>query len=429
MEIKVLLVVYVLLNLLTFTLNKTQFTTIEEDENNEDTDEELKLADITEKNYNSTITSVKHFFILFHNPWCKISQNLEKKLIYVNKLLKMEQQPYYIGSIDLTLIDGGKIIESIPDPILPVTFTYPAFVYYFEGQPVEVYKGKHNKHDIYTHIKRKFYKESTNLPIYSIFESKITHDKNAFIFFGDTNSNNFEVFNNKAKHWNDFMFYHSNEETLYEKLNPSRSAEIIYYSFGKKKDTIPSNSTITDEVLNRFFKKNTFLNFYDKTTEEFINQVFMKRQSAIVLFRNIYDNQTLFLEENLPLYAKADESLKFLITDMTTKYDLKLATLLNVGIKDVPALKLIDFKNGFKKYELTRDFTMENVINFINMWKANQLQPYAVSQSAQSVSKKKEVVKRIYSSNFYESVIFHKRHTVVFFYTKWCTHCKKVLIK
>jgi protein disulfide-isomerase A1 len=421
-EILTLLVILLSFSLFESKKNKK----VIKNEEDEKIEEEFKLIPLNEKNYDQIINGVSNFLVLFHNPWCKFSQNLEKKLMGANKFLKMENQKYFIGSVDTTLVDAKKLIsEKIPQMILNPLLTYPKIVYYKNGQPIETYKGKHNKFDIYTYLKRKINSESIALPIYSIFEDKIIHDKQAFIFFGDKDEK-FEIFNNIAKEKFEWVFYHTNEDKIYEKLNPSKNSTVIYYNFGKKKDSFSNKQNFTLANFNKFLKKNTFVNLYTKVTEEFINEVIMKRQSAMILFRNQYDNKTEFLEENFPLISKGEPSLKFLITDMTGKFELKLANLMNVGVESLPAVRVLDFKKGLRRFEMTREPTMENVMNFIKLYKDNKLQPYTVTQGAQDDIKKKDGLKTLTSANFYETVIFNRKNVVVFFYASWCTHCKKV---
>lgn len=416
----------ILLNFSLFESKKNKKVVKSINEEDEKIEEEFKLIPINEKNYDQIVNGVSHFMILLHNPWCKFSQNLEKKLMGANKYLKMENQKYFIGSVDTTLVDAKTLVsEKIPNmnPLL----TYPKIVYYKNGQPIEIYKGKHNKYDIYTYLKRKINSESIPMPIYSIFEYKVIHDKQAFIFFGEKDEN-FEIYNNLAKEKFDWVFYHTNEEKLYEKLNPSKNATVIFYSFGKKKDSfnVSAKQNFTLINFNKFLKKNTFVNLYYKVNEEFINEVVMKKQNAIILFRNQYDNKTDFLEENIPLISKAEPSLKFLVSDMTGKFELKLAGLMNVGVESLPAVRVLDFKNGMRRFEMTREPTMENFINFIKLFKDNKLHPYTVTQGAQDDIKKKDGLKTLTSANFFETVIFNRKNVVVFFYSSWCTHCKKV---
>jgi hypothetical protein len=398
---------------------------ISEDE--EVVEEKYNLVRLDRQNYAKyTIDkNLTHFLVLFHNPWCKFSQSLEKKLTKVNKLLKTENQNFFIGELDTTLEDAKSLVkEMIPSSILEPFFSYPKLVYYYKNSPVELYKGKHNKLDIYYFLKRKIHPGVIEMPIISIFDLKTINDKNAFVYFGNTETES-QIFQSAAEEHKDFIFYRTNEEKVYEKLNPEKKASVIYYSFGVKKDEISKSTNMTSQILNKFIKKNTNQNFYVKLNEDFINEVFMKKQAALILFRNEYDNKTLFLEENFPLIAKAQPSIKFLVTDLTGKLELKLANVINVG-QSLPSIRLLDFKNGLRRFEMTREPTMENVVNFLKMYKTDKLQPYTISQSSQVESQKKHKLLSFTTANFYETVIFNRKNVIVFFLTDWCTHCKKV---
>jgi hypothetical protein len=406
-----------------FLASKILCDEISEDE--ELLEEEYNLIRLNQQNYGmyTNDKNLTHFLVLFHNPWCKFSQNLEKKLIRVNKLLKTENQKFFIGELDTTLEDARSLVnEKIPSSVLEPLFTYPKLVYYYKNTPVEVYKGKHNKFDIYYYLKRKIHPGVIEMPILSIFDMKTSNDKNAFVYFGDSES---QIFLSAAEEYKEFIFYRTNDEKVSKKLNPARNASVIYYSFGKKKDEISTNTNLTSQILNKFIKKNTNQNFYEKLTEDFINEVFMKKQTALILFRNEYDNRTQFLEENFPLIAKAQPNIKFLITDLTGKFELKLANLMNVG-QNLPSLRLVDFKNGLRRFEMIREPTMENVLNFLKMYKTDKIQPYTISQSSATDTNKKPKLFPLTTANFYENVIFNKKNVLVFFLTDWCTHCKKV---
>ena len=225
------------------------------------------------------------------------------------------------------------------------------------------------------------------------------------------------------------MFYHTNDERLYQKLNPEKTAIIVYYTFGKKIDHINLNVNDTTNDINEFVRKYTFVNFFPRMTEDVINEVMIKKQTALILFRSIYDNSTSILEKNFPLIAKSNPELKLVITDLTGKYEMKLAKLLDVS-ENLPTLRLIDFdyQAEMRKFELTKDLTLENVLSFINNWKENKIQPFQFKLNTQEVINIKDsLVRKISLSNYYDSVIFNRKNAVVFFYTNWCSHCKKVL--
>jgi thiol-disulfide isomerase/thioredoxin len=420
-------------------------------------EEEYKLVQVSESNFNETLTKAEHFFLLIHNPWCKFSQKLDEKLLAIHKILKLEIQPYYIGVVDASLIDSGKFIDKfVSSEILYVPRTYPKLIYFYKGIPQEVYNDKHNRDSMLNYIKRKIHKEIIKLPLQAIFDYKVIHDKHAFILVNGNNQNEtlphalklvnqdaFELFNKFALTHQNLMFYHTFDrkvinylitknatfanETVY-----SRDLNVLYFSKGKLLSVYLNEKlkVFFERSLNYFINKQVVTNYYTKYGEDAINEIFIKKQPAFILFRNKFDNSTEYLEQNLPLLASQEAGLRFIVTDIAGKYELKLAKLMLISNKNLPSIRIIDFNGGFRRYEYEGNFENENVLEFIKKWKIGELKPYYSSQNIKETdgSKKKEIVRRIGNSNFYESVILAKRNVMVLFYTNWCSHCKKVKI-
>jgi thiol-disulfide isomerase/thioredoxin len=400
-----------------------------ESESKEEEDEELLT--LTESNFAQYVKSEGHILVLFHNKWCKFSQNLEKKLKQVNKLLKMENQRYYIGTVDVTLENGKSIVQKeVPSHLIDSVFTYPKLVYFKNGIAKEIYNGKHFKSDIYQYIKRKIYTDSIPFSNYYSFEQKISRDRHSFIYFPDLNNRNdteYDRFNRIAKGNINFMFYHNTEVRTNDLLNSGNNSTLIYYNFGKQKDQLLRTQDFNDNSIFKFIKKNTFNNYYEKFNDDAVNEIFIKKQPAIFFFRNQFDNKTQFLEDNFPLLARGDNDLKYVITDLNGKYELKLAKLLGVMDAELPCIKIVDFKPEIRKFALSGEPTVETVGEFIKQWKRNQLQAFLTSQRiVEEKSKGKEVVKKISTATFSENVLQTRRHAVVFYHTSWCQHCKKV---
>jgi len=418
-------------------------------------EEEYKLIQINFDNFNETLSKVEHFFLLIHNPWCKFSQKMDEKLLSVHKILKLEIQPYYIGALDSSLIDADKFIEKfIQNEDLYVPKTYPKLIYFYKGIPQEIYNDKHNRDSLLTYIKRKIYKESIKLPIQAIFDYKVVHDKDAFVLVNGNalnetlshaeklaNKEAFELFNKISEKHKNVVFYHTFDKKITDYLfskNGSyknetiytRGLNILYFSKGKLLDVYLNEKlkVIFERSLTYFISKHVNSNYFTKFSEEAINQVFIKKQPAFIFFRNKFDNKTDYLEQNLPLLASQESGLKFIITDIAGKFELKLAKLMLISNKNLPSIRIIDFNGGFRRYEYEGDFENENVMNFIKNWKKGQYKPYYSTQNINQNegNKKKEIVRKIGNANFYESVIMAKRNVLVFFYTNWCAHCKKV---
>lgn len=118
-------------------------------------DEEYSLIDISEASIQRFIKNADHFFLLIHSPWCRWSQKLETALINMNKLLKLERQPYYLGKLDathnnITQVIEGNVAKEALNPIL----TYPKILYFKEGEFQEVYNGPHKFNFIHSYIMR-----------------------------------------------------------------------------------------------------------------------------------------------------------------------------------------------------------------------------------------------------------------------------------
>jgi thiol-disulfide isomerase/thioredoxin len=386
-------------------------------------DDKHNLLDLTDTIYKQYINSQQHFFILYHNPWCKWSQKHESRLNKIHEWLKLQGQNYYIGKLDVSLYDSHKIIsEHIPSNILNSTISYPKLVYYKDGTPIDVYSGRPNKTALYIYMKRKINTASEHISNIYSFKDRLAHDSTSFVLF-TTDDNILNEFNKLAKDKTDYLFYDISDPELMMKINNSNQTTISIYKgnteYSKK------NINTKDDIID-FFKKETFNNLYTTFNDNTLNEIFMKRKPAVILFRNIYDNKTKFLEESIPVLASQEKDLLWIITDLTGKYEIKLAKLLAINNDNLPALRIVDFKNKeLRRYELSRELKIDNVLSFIRLYKKNELTPYYSTQSSQKIVNSK--VKRITAASFYENVVFNRKHVLVYFHTSWCGHCKRII--
>jgi thiol-disulfide isomerase/thioredoxin len=386
----------------------------------------------SEVEYNSLILNENNWsryinneliLVLFHNPWCQYSQKIEKKLVSINKLLKTETNQKLTGIIDVTTTNINNI-ENFP--LKNFTF-YPTLALFQKGVFIETYKGILSKDDIYNYLKTKR-NNLINLSIPEIFEDKVINDKNAFILYKNENIDIFDkVYETISDENKDLIFYYSNNEKVINKYNKNKKLSLVYYTYGQEKNRMILSKETTKEDILSFITSCTFINYYDRFNETVINEIFIKKQPAIILFRNIYDNRTEDFEKEFPKIAAQMPELKFIVTDLTGKYELKLAKLMRISNNVLPTLRIIDFKNEFRRYESSKNVTVENMKEFIEMWKENKLSPYYSSQiKADSSEKKNEIVRKISASEYYDNVLYNRRNVLVFFQTSWCSHCKKV---
>jgi protein disulfide-isomerase A1 len=388
-----------------------------------DDNDKHSLLDLSDSIINKYINSQQHFFILYHNPWCKWSQKLESRLTKIHEWLKEQGQNYYIGKFDVSLYDSYKIISNhIPSNLLNSTITYPKLVYYRDGKPLDVYDGRPNKTALYNYMKRKINPTSEYISNIYSFKDRLSHDSLSFVLFSSDN-NLLNEYKKIAEKNDEYIFYHVTDSELTEKVNNSNNTIFAIYKGSTELSKKIVNSI--DDISNTF-KKETFKNLYYTFNDETLNEIFMKRKPAVILFRNVYDNKTQYLEESIPVLSMQEKELLWVITDLTGKYELKLAKLLAINIDSLPALRIVDFKNGdIRRFELSRELKIDNVLNFVNLYKKGELTPYYSTQSSDKIVNSK--VKRITSALFYENVIFNRKHVLVYFHTSWCGHCKKII--
>ena len=125
--------------------------------------------------------------------------------------------------------------------------------------------------------------------------------------------------------------------------------------------------------------------------------------------------------------------MKFLITDIDKKMSLKLAHFFGFRSHELlPSVRIVEYTdNDFKRYSLSRNITRNSIVNFIQKWKDRELRSYKTYETFESDinrQTKDSIVKKISYSSMFESVNFNRKSVVVFFYTDWCSICKKVFI-
>jgi thiol-disulfide isomerase/thioredoxin len=305
--------------------------------------------------------------------------------------------------------------------LLNPTITYPKLVYYNNGQPLEVHNNQPDKEALLTYIKRKLHPGVIKITNTYAFLDQLASDSKAFVLLSNDTTAVWAL-DELATTYKDYMFYAVEDETIVEK---DYDNEIRMYSFGteKAKSQISSDNPLGD--IDTFIKKHTFKNYYIKFNEEVVNEVFMKQKTAIILFRNEYENKTVYLEQLLPMLAQQEKDLTWIVTDLSGKHELKLAKLMSVNFDTLPTLRILDFSTGFKRYELNSALNADSVLEFIRLFKKGELSPYYSSQR-EDVNNKKAIVRKLTSGTFYENVIILKKNVLVLFHTSWCGHCKKV---
>ena len=268
----------------------------------ENTDQ-YNLISLGESDFQSYISSNKHFFLFVHSTWCKWSQKFSRQLVKINEYLKYESQPLYIGMYDVTLSNVSFLKEIFPESINSDSMTYPKLFYFEDGKVKDIYNGILNVDSTYLWIKRKIQVSSFKINLMQVFQTKVKFDKNSFIFFGDYSdlNKNFALYNKISKEVQISSFYHTNDNLLFDYLNPLKNFSVGYFKYGTLNSTLSGN--LTSENLISFIKNNTLKNFYESTNLEIIEEIFFKRNPAIIFFVSKYDEEYIYYYRVFKLIA------------------------------------------------------------------------------------------------------------------------------
>jgi hypothetical protein len=276
---------------------------------NIDNQEQHNLVIINESNAQKYISMYNDFFIFIHSPWCKWSQRFNSNLIKVNEMLKYEAQANYLSLFDVTLSNINILKDFLPSNIDPQTITYPKLIYLQNGIVNDIYRGMFEVDNSYLWIKRKIQRNSLKVTLMQVFQTKVKFDRTSFMFFGDYSvaNSNFQVFNKVSNEVVSTSFYHTDENILYNYLNPNKNFTVGFLKYGVLNDTFSGN--LTFEALKQFISSKTNKNFFEKVNEETIQEIFIQRNPAVVFFCSKYDEEYIF-------YYR---TFKRIASDMATK--------------------------------------------------------------------------------------------------------------
>lgn len=436
-----------------------------------------ELVDLDSENFHGYLKS-PHFFVFIHNSWCSWSQKLEKLLTKVNLHLKLEKQPYYIGKIDSTVQDLNFI------PELSTNKQYPALIYYTNGKFKELYLGRHSFNELFIWVKKRVYDfKPYNIATEDLFRYKLTPAKRALLYFPTKTelqhleekeesledddhqshslnentieaTNNFQVYSEasfKIPECKEVVFFYTTNKHIIEKYNQYGNYSFSIFKHGNQTSSYVFQQESVDQDNNNlsphelkennknafsaeikaFCSRLTKKNFFSTFNEKAVESIFIRKTPAIILFRNVFNNKTEYEELKLQSLSYMIKDTIIIITDIDNKYSYKLANYFGIDNEMLPALRIIDFKgknNSPRKLALTKDPSVENIFNFIQLWESNSLYHSKDSWRKKTINdKQNSVALTITPNEMAEKVFLNKKNVVVMYIADWCSHCKKHL--
>lgn len=417
-------------------------------------EESYQLTSIDDANYNKYLSN-EHFFILIHNPWCPWSQKFEKHLTKINLYLKLEKQPFFIGQIDNSVTN----FEFLPDfPYSSTDINYPSLFYFHYGKFKEEFKDRRTLNETFNWIKKQIYTDPIDLSTTDLFDYKLKVTKRAFVYYPSkeeieilkskteesldddietpTELKSSHLFNiyksaSQSKYCDKIVFYYSTNIDLFKKFN-SETSKVAFFKLGNNTDNlqIENETEFTKELIEDFCYKVAYRNMFHDFNEHAIEKIFIQKNPALVLFRNKFDNRTEYEEIKLETISWMNRDINIVITDIDNKNSLKLSKMLGVKAIDLPAIRMIDFKgneSNMRTFVFTKEMTSDNILDFVSKWEENKLSESNFIQPIKQRENKQSSVMNISLTLFYEKVIMNRKNVLVFYYSDWCSHCKKHL--
>lgn len=426
-------------------------------------EESYQLIEVTEENYKSYLKN-EFVFLFVHNPWCSWSQKMEKKLTKINLYMKLEHQPFYIGKIDSTVqsVDFLKLESKYASEV------YPKLLFYLNGELKEEYHGQHVKNEIMNWIKKRIYSSSLpfNVATQDIFDYKLKNTKSAFLYFPDALESKylkslesesldddqpkdlnldskFKIYKQintesiasaiakQAHPCSTTVFYYTLNTDLIKKYQV-KETPLAYFALGNNTASYEKNEEFTEEGLKNFCFQSTHTNLFKGYDEKAVEAIFINKKPGLILFRNKFDNKTEYEEIKLETISWMNRDLNVVITDIEDKLSYKLAKLLGVGVNDLPSIRLLDFNGAdstMRNFIFSRELTSENILDFMQKWEEGNLQEHRIYTSVSQTGKdnSNSPVFRISMNLYYEKVIMNRKNVLVYYYSEWCSHCKKYL--
>jgi thiol-disulfide isomerase/thioredoxin len=416
-------------------------------------EDSYKLIELKNENFKSFLKS-EHFFVLAHSSWCVWSQKMERILLKIHLHLKLEKQPFYIGSIDNTVEDILSL-EYFNDNQI----SYPKLFYYKNGVFLDVYNGRMVFDEIFIWFKKRIYdRDPYEINTEDQFNYKVKYAKKSFVYYPNIQELNLLKMNeesldddvtttndihklrynsflkaSKSKECDSILFFYSTNGELNKKMNPDNLFIFSYLKYGNTTDNYYDNPNkeFNEDSIKNFCKKFSNKNYFSTFDEVAVESIFIKKKPALFLFRSVFNNKTEYEEMKVETLSYTDPNFNIVVTDIDSKLSYKVASLLGVDDGDLPALRIVDFKGkneAPRKFSMTSDISAENIFEFYNKWTNGQLLDTLSFKSFTSIKENKQSsVLFINSSQFFEKVIMNRKNVVVMFYADWCTFCKKHL--
>lgn len=382
------------------------------DKNKWDCEHKDQVSTLTKDNFDEFIAKHRHVFVKFYAPWCGHCKSMAPS--YAKLAAKMNEKEGGIPIADVDATESPELAERFG------VEGYPTLKFFVDGKPVD-YQGEREGDAIENFINKKLSPASKQLnkveEIKELESSKLA----VVLVTSEDSAEQVDLFNTFSSAYDIGFYYASFEGALEATEATGKYNLIVYRNFDDGKKVLASADLLTVEEMKTFFeavKSPTVLDFDQEAAEK----IFGGEETACFLFSNDAANEYVTKFNEVAKERKG--AITFAKSTIKEGLGERLSEYLGITEADNNSIRIVKFESGnVVKYSL-HNWDKEQLVKFIDDFKAGVLSPYFKSDPIPESNS--EPVKVIVGNNFEDLIINSDKWVLLEVYAPWCGHCKKL---
>jgi len=378
---------------------------------------------LTESNFDSKMASYDISLVKFYAPWCGHCKRLAPDFEKAATKLKSNDPPVTLIDVDC---DSEKDLcqkHSVSG--------YPTLKIFRKGQLSGDYDGPRDAEGIVKYMRGQSGPSAKELKTVADFEKFIDDEDQSVVGFFETESKLKDSFHKVADTERDrFRFAYTSDAAILKKAG--YTDDIVVYVPKKLHNKFESNefkydgNYDTDKIKSFLIQETTGLAGVRTPSNEF--QFIGKLPLVTVVYGLDYvkDPKGSNYWRNRVLKVAQDYKRKVFFS-VSSKDDyageIEKFGLADRKDSDKP-LVLMTTKDG--RFGLDKEFSMENLKQFVDDVLANKVEPFVKSEP---IPETQDDVKVAVAKNFRELIADVDKDALIEFYAPWCGHCKSLAPK
>jgi len=395
--------------------------TKEEEEASSEIKEEKDVLVLTDKNFDSAVSSNNLLLVEFYAPWCGHCKALEPEYASAAGKLKEESSEIKLAKVDATA--QTKLAEKYE------VQGFPTIKFFKGGKPVE-YSGGRTADEIILWLKKKTGPPAKTLSTADDVKAfkEFTDKRQVCVigYFKDVESAEAKAYLSAADGVDDSEFGIVSDEALAKADDVEGNKVILYKQFDEGRNEYDGD--FEAEKIQKFVKDNSLplvTEFSDETAPKIFGG---EVKHHILMFANKTADD--FKEKHAAFNEAAKEfkgKVLFVYVNSEVEDNGRIVEFFGIGKDELPTVRLINLaEEDMKKFKPeSKEITVENIKTFVSSFLDGKLKPHLLSQDVPEDWDAKPV-KVLVGKNFEQVAMDKSKHVFVEFYAPWCGHCKRL---